>query len=77
MTSENEAHESFKQSLVNDVFGAAHNNKHSNRIPMDKVTLLIWLYRTDPELVTFITDFLAQYSSSQKYVFDDIEFYTN
>ena len=41
---------------------------------MDKVTMLIWAYRTDKELVKFVADFLAKYSN-QKYVFDGIEFY--
>ncbi len=54
--------------LTNDI------NTGSKSVPMEKVMMLIWLFRDDPTVVQFMAQFVASYASS-KNVFDGIEFY--
>lgn len=49
-------HEEFKNQLVHDVFG--RDNK--GRVPMEKVTMLIWQFRNDPAVVNFMAQFVAK-----------------
>jgi hypothetical protein len=49
-------HEEFKNQLVHDVFG--RDNK--GRVPMEKVTMLIWQFRDDPAVVQFMAQFVAR-----------------
>jgi hypothetical protein len=49
-------HEEFKNQLVHDVFG--RDNK--GRVPMEKVAMLIWQFRTDPAVVQFMAQFVAK-----------------
>ena len=49
-------HEEFKNQLVHDVFG--RDNK--GRVPMEKVTMLIWQFRDDPAVVQFMAQFVAK-----------------
>ena len=51
-------HEEFKNQLVHDVFG--RDNK--GRVPMEKVTMLIWQFRDDPAVVQFMAQFVARVS---------------
>merc|ERR1719296_53067 len=62
-------HEEFKSRLVNDVFGT-----EITKVPMDKVTMLIWHFRDDPRVVQYVAQFVAKYSGLRD-VFDGIEFY--
>ena len=45
-----------------------------DRVPMDKVVLLIWSFRDDPSVVTFMARFVGKYAGS-RHVFDGVEFY--
>ena len=44
---------------MHDVFG--RDNK--GRVPMEKVTMLIWQFRNDPAVVHFMAQFVAKVSS--------------
>ncbi|KAL7577731.1 hypothetical protein ACA910_010495 [Epithemia clementina (nom. ined.)] len=65
-----EEHEKFKNRLLDDVLGQDVNDK----VPMEKVMLLLWAFRDDPSIVTFMARFVSKYSDS-RHVFDGIEFY--
>ena len=41
---------------------------------MEKVVMLLWSYRDDPEIVTFMARFVQKFAGS-RHVFDGIEFY--
>lgn len=56
-------HEEFKNQLVHDVFG--RDNK--GRVPMEKVTMLIWQFRDDPAVVQFMAQFVARVSFVSMY----------
>ena len=45
-------------SLVNDVFSKDNEGK----VPMDKVMILIWLFRDDPSVVQFMAHFVTKVS---------------
>lgn len=49
-------HEAFRQKLIDDVLGDGAND----RVPMEKVVMLIWQYREDPQVVKFMTRFVAK-----------------
>ena len=51
-------HEEFKNQLVHDVF--ARDNR--GRVPMEKVTMLIWQFRDSQEVVRFMAQFVATVS---------------
>lgn len=57
-------HEEFKNQLVHDVFG--RDNK--GRVPMEKVAMLIWQFRTDPAVVQFMAQFVAKVCSVYIYI---------
>ncbi|KAG7370685.1 phosphatidylinositol 3- and 4-kinase [Nitzschia inconspicua] len=63
-------HEAFRKKLIDDVLG----DDASDRVPMEKVVMLIWQYRYDPQVVKFMTRFVAKFAGSRD-VFDGIEFY--
>lgn len=63
-------HEEFKKQLVDDVFGINVEGK----VEMEKVTMLIWQFRDDPNVVKFLAQFVAMHSGTRS-VFDGIEFY--
>jgi hypothetical protein len=42
--------------LVEDVLGENAND----RVPMDKVVMLIWSFRDDPSVVSFMARFMAK-----------------
>lgn len=60
----------LKSTLVNDVFSKDNEGK----VPMDKVMILIWLFRDDPTVVQFMAHFVTKYAGRRD-VFDGIEFY--
>eukprot|EP00797_Seminavis_robusta_P033699 Sro78_g042320.1 Phosphatidylinositol 4-kinase beta (981) ;mRNA; r:25167-28488 len=66
-------HEAFKNRLVADVLGA-EGTSGERSVPMDKVVMLIWQFRDDPTVVTFMARFVAKFAGSRT-VFDGIEFY--
>lgn len=66
-------HEAFKNRLVADVLGAEGSSGQPS-VPMDKVVMLIWQFRDDPTVVTFMARFVAKFAGSRT-VFDGIEFY--
>jgi hypothetical protein len=49
-------HEAFKLRLVDEVLG----NDAGDKVPMEKVVMLIWQYRDDPQVVKFMTRFVAK-----------------
>ncbi len=49
-------HEAFKLRLVDEVLGDAADDK----VPMEKVVMLIWQFRDDPQVVKFMTRFVAK-----------------
>jgi hypothetical protein len=49
-------HESFRQRLIDDVLG----NNANDKVPMEKVVMLIWQFRDDPTVVRFMTRFVAK-----------------
>ncbi|KAL3894431.1 MAG: hypothetical protein SGARI_007745, partial [Bacillariaceae sp.] len=51
-----EQHEAFRRKLIDDVLG----DGASDRVPMEKVVMLIWQYRDDPQVVKFMTRFVAK-----------------
>jgi hypothetical protein len=53
-------HEAFRKKLIDDVLG----DGASDRVPMEKVVMLIWQYRDDPQVVKFMTRFVAKVCSS-------------
>lgn len=60
----------FKSKLVADVFGKDNNGK----VQMDKVMILIWQFRDDPIVVSFMAQFVTDHAGRRD-VFDGIEFY--
>mmetsp|Transcript_18540 Transcript_18540/g.28020 ORF Transcript_18540/g.28020 Transcript_18540/m.28020 type:complete len:901 (+) Transcript_18540:167-2869(+) len=62
--------EEFKTRLVNDVFGSDNQGK----VPMEKVVMLIWQFRDDPNVVKFMAQFVSKFAGSRD-VFAGIEFY--
>ncbi|GKY98038.1 hypothetical protein MPSEU_000761900 [Mayamaea pseudoterrestris] len=67
---EKRRHEEFRNRLVDDVLG----QDTSDAVAMEKVVMLIWSFRDDPAVVTFMARFIAKFSGS-RHVFDGIEFY--
>ena len=65
--------EEYRQSLLSSVFMETGDGE-GRAIDMEKITMIIWCYRDSPEMVTFISNFLAKFSG-EKLVFDGIEFY--
>ena len=59
----------FKSRLVNDVFG----RDNDGQVPMEKVMLLIWKFRDDPDVVQFMAQFVTKYSGRRN-VFDGIQY---
>jgi len=57
-------------SLVEEVLGPNSGDK----VPMEKVVMIIWQFRDDPQVVTFMTRFVSKFAGSRR-VFDGIEFY--
>jgi hypothetical protein len=51
-------HEEFKNQLIHDVFGRDNKGK----VPMEKVAMLIWQFRDDPDVVQFMAKFVAKVS---------------
>jgi hypothetical protein len=51
-----EEHEAFKNQLVEDVFGSGAGDK----VPMEKVVMLIWQFRDEPSVITFMARFVAK-----------------
>jgi len=47
-------------SLVRDVFGKDNEGK----VPMEKVIMLIWVFRDDPTVVKFMAQFVAKVSKT-------------
>ena len=54
-------HEAFKNRLVDDVFGAGASDK----VPMDKVVMLLWQFRDEPSVITFMARFVAKVGTLQ------------
>jgi len=50
------AEEQFKDDLLNDVF----NDSSQHILDMEKVTMIIWKFRQQPDMVRFVGDFLAK-----------------
>jgi hypothetical protein len=48
--------EAFRKKLIDDVLGDQAND----RVPMEKVVMLIWQYREDAQVVRFMTRFVAK-----------------
>lgn len=63
-------HEAFKARLVDEVLG----KDSGELVPIEKVVMIIWQFRDDPQVVKFMTRFVAKFAAS-KNVFDGIEFY--
>jgi hypothetical protein len=55
-------HEAFRKKLIDDVLG----DQASDRVPMEKVVMLIWQYRDDAQVVRFMTRFVAKVRFSTK-----------
>ena len=53
----------FKQSLLSDVFTSSSKNV----LDMEKVTMIIWKFRDTPEMVRFVSEFLAKVSKGGLY----------
>jgi hypothetical protein len=51
--------ESFRARMIDEVLGTDNNGK----VPMEKVVLIIWQYRDDPQVVKFMTRFVAKVCS--------------
>lgn len=51
-----EGHEAFKNRLVEDVFGSGASDK----VPMEKVVMLLWQFRDEPSVITFMARFVAK-----------------
>jgi hypothetical protein len=49
-------HEAFKLRLIGDVLG----DDATDKVPMEKVVMLIWQFRDDPQVVRFMTRFVAK-----------------
>jgi len=46
--------------LVDEVLGHDVDSASSNKVPMDKVVMLLWQFRHDPAVVTFMARFVAK-----------------
>jgi phosphatidylinositol 4-kinase len=55
---------------VEEVLGPNSGDK----VSMEKVVMIIWQFRDDPQVVKFMTRFVSKFAGS-RYVFDGIEFY--
>jgi len=60
----------YYHSLVDEVLGKETGDK----VQMEKVMMLIWQFRDDPTVVTFMARFVAKHAGS-RHVFDGIEFF--
>jgi len=58
MTTIQKEHEAFKNKLVEDVFGSESVDK----VPMEKVVMLLWQFRDDPSVITFMARFVGKVS---------------
>lgn len=65
-----EEHEAFKNRLVAEVLGS----DSAEKIPMEKVVMLIWQFRDDPKVVNYLARFVGKYAGTRR-VFDGVEFY--
>ncbi|KAL3939314.1 MAG: hypothetical protein SGBAC_005936 [Bacillariaceae sp.] len=63
-------HEAFRAKLISEVLGKDTGDK----VPIEKVVMIIWQFRDDPQVVKFMTHFVAKFAGS-RHVFDGIEFY--
>ena len=49
--------------LVEDVLGdnsSTNSNNNNNKVPMEKVVMLIWQFRDDPSVITFMARFMTK-----------------
>ena len=53
-----EEHEAFKARLIDEVLG--EGAVASDKVPMEKVVMIIWQFRDDPQVVKFMTRFVAK-----------------
>lgn len=60
----------YPHRLVEEVLGPNSGSK----VPMEKVMMIIWQFRDDPQVVKFMTRFVSKMAGS-RHVFDGIEFY--
>ena len=56
--------------LVEDVLGdnSSTNSNNNNKVPMEKVVMLIWQFRDDPSVITFMARFMTKVRSIVKWV---------
>lgn len=52
--------ESFRARMIDEVLG----NNNNGKVPMEKVVLIIWQFRDDPQVRNFMTRFVAKVCSS-------------
>ena len=48
--------ERFRAKMIEEVLG----NDNNGKVPMEKVVLIIWQFRDDPQVVKFMTRFVAK-----------------
>lgn len=53
----------FVLRLVADVLGQEDKSNGERSVPMDKVVMLIWQFRDDPTVVTFMAKFVSKVCS--------------
>jgi hypothetical protein len=58
------SHASLFRSLVDDVLG----HKAGDKVPMEKVVMLLWAFRDDPTVVKFMAQFVSKVRRSQTHV---------
>mmetsp|Transcript_6258 Transcript_6258/g.15485 ORF Transcript_6258/g.15485 Transcript_6258/m.15485 type:complete len:1206 (-) Transcript_6258:200-3817(-) len=66
----NENDEAFKKKLIDEVLGKDAGDK----VSMEKIVMIIWQFRDDEDVITFMTRFVSKFAGSRD-VFDGIEFY--
>ena len=62
----------YRESLLTSVFlddeqfepGQSRSRRKAKAIDMEKMTMIIWSFREQPEMVSFISNFLAKVSTT-------------
>mmetsp|Transcript_3576 Transcript_3576/g.8610 ORF Transcript_3576/g.8610 Transcript_3576/m.8610 type:complete len:1175 (-) Transcript_3576:71-3595(-) len=62
--------EDFRNKLIDEVLGTESGEK----VPMEKVMMIIWQFRDDKDVIKFMTRFVAKFAGYRD-VFEGIEFY--
>ena len=56
-TQQKQEHEAFRKKLIDEVLG---KDAGGDKVPMDKVMMIIWQFRDDKDVIKFMTRFVSK-----------------